>query len=436
MVAEVEIGPGMDSFQLLETEGEVELDIGGSISVMGQFLMIMEPVILRTHTEVHVPFHTIFLPLAEPLHLGSRFAEELHLHLLEFAHAEDELTGDNLIAEGLSDLCDTEKGTDFNGYRTLEYTTVSGEHKTYEYNRYEGQIGGVPGKGQSATMNISIGNNFEAKVRDYADTTGKGSKKVKLIDQLNFSTGCNFLADSLKWNPISVNISTTLFNAVSLQGSMSLDPYAVGPGGRRINKAAVMVGQGLVRMTSASISASYSISGKGHIDGNDGTRDPSGSGGGGGGGVQTTGTQDFYQRIFYHPVTGEFIPGGWLYYTNPNVPWSVNFSYSFRVTRNYGFDNETQKMTVKNSFSNTLNLSGNIKLTPKLSLNATTGFDFVAMKMTTTQISATYDLHCFNISVSWVPTGTWQSYSFRIAANAAALADILRFKKSSSFWDK
>ena len=135
-------------------------------------------------------------------------------------------------------------------------------------------------------------------------------------------------------------------------------------------------------------------------------------------------------------MTGEFIPGGWLYYTNPNVPWSVNFSYSFRVTRNYGFDNETQKMTVKNSFSNTLNLSGNIKLTPKLSLNATTGFDFVAMKMTTTQISATYDLHCFNISVSWVPTGTWQSYSFRIAANAAALADILRFKKSSSFWDK
>ena len=57
------------------------------------------------------------------------------------------------------------------------------------------------------------------------------------------------------------------------------------------------------------------------------------------------------------------------------------------------------------------------------------------MRLTTTQFSATYDLHCFNISVSWVPTGTWQSYSFRIQANAAALADLLRFKKSSSFWD-
>jgi hypothetical protein len=57
------------------------------------------------------------------------------------------------------------------------------------------------------------------------------------------------------------------------------------------------------------------------------------------------------------------------------------------------------------------------------------------MKLTTTQLSATYDLHCFSISVSWVPTGQWQSWSFRIAAKASALADLLQFKKASSFWD-
>ncbi|MBO4447053.1 MAG: LPS-assembly protein LptD, partial [Bacteroidales bacterium] len=112
------------------------------------------------------------------------------------------------------------------------------------------------------------------------------------------------------------------------------------------------------------------------------------------------------------------------------------FNFSFQYGCTYGYDNEAMKMTMKNRFTSTLNLSGNIKLTPKLSINASTGFDFIAMKMTTTQLSATYDLHCFNISVQWVPMGTWQSYSFKIAANAAALADILRFKKSSSYWDK
>jgi hypothetical protein len=83
----------------------------------------------------------------------------------------------------------------------------------------------------------------------------------------------------------------------------------------------------------------------------------------------------------------------------------------------------------------TLNLNGNIKLTPRLSLNMSTGFDLMALKMTTTQLSARYDLHCFNIDVSWIPNGQWESWSFRIQANAAALADLLRFKKSSSFWD-
>ena len=59
----------------------------------------------------------------------------------------------------------------------------------------------------------------------------------------------------------------------------------------------------------------------------------------------------------------------------------------------------------------------------------------MALKLTTSQVSATYDLHCFNISFSWVPFGTWQSWSFLIRANASALADLLRYKKSSSYWD-
>lgn len=70
-----------------------------------------------------------------------------------------------------------------------------------------------------------------------------------------------------------------------------------------------------------------------------------------------------------------------------------------------------------------------------MNISVQSGYDFIAKKLSTTQLSATYDLHCFNISVSWVPFGAWQSYSFKIAANAASLADLLRFKKSSSYWD-
>ena len=70
-----------------------------------------------------------------------------------------------------------------------------------------------------------------------------------------------------------------------------------------------------------------------------------------------------------------------------------------------------------------------------MSMQASTGYDFVAKQISTTQVSFSYDMHCFNISVQWVPTGFYKSYSFRISANAAALADLLRFNKSSSYWD-
>ena len=318
-----------------------------------------------------------------------------------------------------------EKGTYANGYRTLNYIDAHGEEQTYEYNIYAGQLYSAPSKGQSGTVSLSIGNNLEAKVRDFADTTGTGTKKVKLIDQLTINTSYNFLADSLRMSPISISMSTSLFNKINISASASFDPYAINDQNRRVNRFAVLSGQGLMRLNSFNASASYSISGKGSMNGYDGT----GQNGRG------SSAADYYQRMYYHPVTGEYIPEGWLYYTNPNVPWSLNLSASFTLSRTYNWDRDLSKLVHTNRISATMSASGNIKLTPKLSFNISTGFDFVAKRLSTTSVSASYDLHCFNIAVSWIPTGQWKSYSFRIAANAAALADLLRFKRSSSYWD-
>ena len=335
----------------------------------------------------------------------------------------------HVVSPSLSASFSPEKGTHFNGWRTLTYTDQQGNVKTQDYNIYAGQINSAPGKGKTASLNFSLGNNFEAKVRDLADTTGKGSKKMKLIDQLNFNTGYNFLADSLKMNNVGVTMSTSIFEKLGISANANFDPYAIlvdknNPSGRKINRFAIQEGQGLLRMTNASVSMSYSLSGDGAIKGNDGTGTTDGG---------SKGAASYYQRIYYHPMTGEYIPGGWLYYTNPNVPWSVNFNYSFSYRKAYQFSNG--KQINKKDFTQTLGISGNIKLTPRMALNMTTNFDLMALKMSTTQLSATYDLHCFNIAVSWIPTGQWESWSFRIAANAAALADLLRFKKSSSYWD-
>ncbi len=56
-----------------------------------------------------MPGHAGLLPAVPPHHLLARAHEELHLHLLELAHAENELTRHDLVAERLADLCDTER---------------------------------------------------------------------------------------------------------------------------------------------------------------------------------------------------------------------------------------------------------------------------------------------------------------------------------------
>ncbi len=325
----------------------------------------------------------------------------------------------HVISPSVSMSFSPDLGKAFNGYRTLHYTDRNGQEMDYEYNIYSGQMYSPPGKGRGANASFSIANNLEAKVRDFADTTGNGSKKVKLLDQLNLNGSYNFLADSLKLSNIGVTMSTSIFGKLSVSANANFDPYAINERGQKINKFNVQVDPAhLMRLTNASASMSYSLTGKGSMNGDDGRN-----------GAAT----DYYQRIYYHPVTGEYIPGGWLYYTNPNSPWSLNFSYSFSYSKSYAYTNE--QLTVKNRYTQTLSLSGNLKLTPKLAITASSGFDLMALKITTTQFSATYDLHCFNIAVSWVPTGQWKSYSFRIAANSSTLSDLLRFKKSSSYWD-
>ena len=226
----------------------------------------------------------------------------------------------HVISPSVSASFSPEKGTHFNGWRTLTYTDKNGNVQTQDYNIYAGQLNSPPGKGQTGSLSLSLGNNFEAKVRDLTDTTGTGTKKIKLIDQLNFSTGYNFLAEQFKMNNIGVTMSTSIFGKLGVNANANFDPYAIlvdeqNKAGKRINKFAITEGQGLARMSNASVSLSYSLSGKGTIAGNDG----SGS---------TTPAEN-YTRIYYHPVTGEYIPGGWLYYMNPNVPWSVNFNYSY-----------------------------------------------------------------------------------------------------------
>jgi hypothetical protein len=339
-------------------------------------------------------------------------------------------------------------GTSVNGYMTYRYTNRDGVTKELEYNKYAVGMNAPPSPGQTAALSFELKNNLEAKVADEKDTTGVGTKKVKLIDNLSIRGSYNFLAEEYKLSTLSVSANTTILGKVGVSGSMTLDPYSVNEKGQRQNifQAALTSGKSLARITNASASLSWSISGEGRIEGNDGAEAARQQGGGAfgsageghshgssGAGIVTNTEQMSYNKIYYHPYTGEYIPGGWLYYLNPNVPWQLGLNFNYSYSKSYSYANE--QLQTKHNHTQTLSINGSVALTKALNISFNTGLDLTKFKATTTTFNATYDLHCFSISVMWVPFGQWESWSFRIAAKASALADLLQYRKSSSYWD-
>jgi hypothetical protein len=62
------------------------------------------------------------------------------------------------------------------------------------------------------------------------------------------------------------------------------------------------------------------------------------------------------------------------------------------------------------------------------------GYDITANKLTTSSISITRDLHCWQMSFSWVPFGHYKSWNFHIGVKAGSLQD-LKYDKSQSMYD-
>ncbi|MCG8580936.1 MAG: LPS-assembly protein LptD, partial [Bacteroidales bacterium] len=125
----------------------------------------------------------------------------------------------------------------------------------HDYSYYDGALYGTPGRGKSGSMSMSLGNTLEMKVKSDKDTTG--FKKLKILESLNFSTSYNFLADSLKWQPINMTGRTKLFGT-NVNFGARFDPYAIDTTSTgqpiRVNKSVWSQQGKLLRLESANLS--------------------------------------------------------------------------------------------------------------------------------------------------------------------------------------
>ena len=300
-------------------------------------------------------------------------------------------------------------------YETYEVVSADGlTTEDIEYSRFENSIYGVPGKNYSSSLGMSLSNNFEAKVKD-RDSTATEPKKIMLLNNLNFSTSYNLAGDSLNWSPLRVTGGTSLLkNKMTINFGMTLDPYALDNNNRKINTFNIDNGGSLFRMTSANMNMNYTFSSdmfKG--DPEDERSNEENLRSGGRGDDLFGKSQDFSDSRYRNDEEDEKDETMELY--KNSIPWSLRLAYAVNYT-NARRENEIS--------SHSLMFSGDIEISPRWSVGASSGYDFKNKGFTYTQLRFERDLLSWRMNFSWIPFSSRSSWYFFIGIKSSLLSDL------------
>ena len=327
----------------------------------------------------------------------------------------------------------------FGFYEHYVYQDANGNDQEYIYSPFSHNMYGVPGQGKQGNVSFQLNNNLEMKVRSDKDSTG--FKKISLIDKLSLGMSYNLAADSFQWSDLSASIRLKLSKSYTLNLSGMFDTYTYDENGQRLDIPRWKAGKGIGRLRSTSTSFSYTFnndtfkklfgkkdegtSGTGaSATGQEGTDPGVGPTDG-----EATGEEAAGSRLLGKKKdTGEYDSDGYLV---GNIPWSLSFSYSLSL--GYGTFNR-EKREYDYRLTNSLSFNGNIQPTKNWTFNFNATYDFDAKKISYMTCNISRNMHCWQMTASFVPVGPYKSYSFSVSVISSLLKD-LKYDKRSNYRD-
>jgi hypothetical protein len=310
----------------------------------------------------------------------------------------------------------TINGLNSNMYRKVQVDTLG---HMQEYSIYNGFIYPTPSiSRRSGNIAFSLINIVEAKVFEKNDTTGK-PKKIRLIDNFSITTAYNVFADSMRWQPVAVQLRTVLANNINISASSVFSPYGLSSKGLPINVSEFRQTGRPLRLTNVGASIDLNVSDL--LRGKKTAAKPAATPNALTGGVQQTGPTDASDLSQRNTGAGLVDAYGYSVF---DVPWSMNLSYNFSYN----------KPAFKSMIQQAMILTGNVSVTKKMSMTYSTGYDFMAKKITMTQIGISRDLHCWEMNFNWVPNGYMKMWNFTIRVKASVLGD-LKYERRKDFHD-
>jgi LPS-assembly protein len=284
---------------------------------------------------------------------------------------------------------------------------------------YNGNIFSAFGEGKSGAITFGIDNNIQMKVKNKKDTGEAAIKKVTLIDGFSINTSYNLLGDSFKLQPFSISLRTNLFEKINITASGNAVPYLTNDRGEFIDKlvwSKKPISLGTLTSGSIAIQTNFKGGDKNEKLPNENQQQQQ---------INQSGLplDEFQQEASY-------INNNQAEFANFNIPWSINIGYSF----NYNRIRRTYSAGYKPSYSQNVNLSGTLNLSPKWQIGASGFYNFDTKQLDGVSMSISREMHCWQMAITLSPVGTRRFFTLNISPKSAILRD-LKVNRTRYFYD-
>jgi hypothetical protein len=294
----------------------------------------------------------------------------------------------------------------------LYFDTLRNQYNQKVYqDKFSNFVYGGSQQGRSGAIGFGIGNNLEMKVKGAKDTV---DRKVMLLNNLSISSSYNLIADSFKLAPLAFAANTNILNnKINVNLSASIDPYNYIPVTdpetqettmRRIDSYAWRSGS-LGRITNANLAVSTNLNPQKRNEENK--------------------TREKISDAEISETDKSYLLKNASQYVDFDIPWSLNISYNL---------NYSNPVNTEEAITQTVQFTGDVSLTEKWKVTFNSGYHFESKEFTQTNLGISRDLHCWQMNLTWVPFGRFQSYNFTIAVKASILQD-LKLERRRPFLD-
>ena len=327
-------------------------------------------------------------------------------------------------------------------YQTYQKTDADGNVSLVQYSPYQDELYGVPGRGRTGSISWSFDNNIEMKVKSDKDSTG--FKKISLIDQLGWSMSYNMAAKEKPLSDLTVNLRLKWWKnyTFNMTGVFASYAYELDNQGKPYVGNRTYWGMGKWgRFQGMSQNISYTLTPEKIKKLFGGAKDDDTK-------KNKKSDDDEIDTDIESNVDDTMIDaqhgaskddkGGKADtdgdgYMRFSMPWSLTFGYGITMSENTDINKFNYKtMRYPYKFTQTLNVSGNLRISDGWNISFSSGYDFDNHKVSMTTASLQRDLHCFNMSCS-VVLAPYASYNFTFRCNASTLTDALKYDKRSGY---